>query len=890
MGRALLIEMEYAITRDRPVKLRTLLYASAKRLAMRDLEYIGRLLSKVQRTGKPIHIVMLLHVGSAEPEVEVELRKLEQDFAVKIVNLIVARLIDRIQLAAVGRSIWEGSEDGKPYIHAMNVSRDSDLAKIVDVQELRAKLRELWDSLSLERWIEEALKPPLALEDLVFEPPISSYKDFINALKWALSIPWRRASIDEVFNHVTRELMAFHIYGTRRGILTLDIESSERLREYLRVLARHGFVELDNGEVEPDTLSPYERRVIDILSKVFGGEASEEVLKEFFIAMSPNADRVWETVMNALEARALICRGSTVEIERLGIKPSAGGKSVVVLLATPERARTVVSEWRKRILSIIERDQELAMRFGYIVSAKERKWSGFTVSKLFNTARNYMETALKVLDFDVQQGLRLAKLALDVVEYYESDLRPLVVKSEEIVRRLRYEISHAVNNIGERLRMLEDLLSSYISVEKVTIRFDIVNELSRALKVIDDVIVRIFSEEDLAQGLAELWRKYRGKDFPFYFRGRGPLYLYNYKLWFLHEELRNLVDVASQGLALKPEIGIIINRLESLVNYVKSAIEQARSVAADRDALIKKLASSEILAPLAGCIHVIELTRLNVRDIEASSVEELERVVRNIVATWRSHTETIASKLSDLLKSIDAVVALEEELTKRAEHLHDEVARYKLLIDGCGHIYDSAPLCYKEIEKIGEIVNAVLEKLKRIRNAVAQEKPLTIDELRKTVLEVKQNLEEIHRELLTCSLGECKRLDNEVASSIDALIMRARSLARLVSRSQGREIIEEVEGVIEKARRVGLSVEVCSVVSELNALLRKLREAVLGSGALSNEEIEAYVALMSIKNSRKSLRLSEAVEMLSQRLGLDRAEVKRRLLSLIEKDVVDVYL
>jgi len=833
---------------------------------------------------------MLLHVGSAEPEVEVELRKLEQGFAVKIVNLVVARLIDRIQLAAVGRSVWESSEDGKPYIHAVNVGKGNDLAKVVDVYELRTKLRELWDSLSLERWIEEALKPPLALEDLVFEPPISSYKDFINALKWVLSIPWRRATVNEVFNYVTRELMAFHIYGTRKGVLALDIESPERLEEYLRVLARQRFVELNNGEVVPDILSPYEQRIIDILSKVFEGEAPEEVLKEFFIVMSPNADRTWETIMNALEARAIICRGSAIEIEKLGIKPSIGGKSIVVLLASPERAKAVVSEWRKHILSIIERDRELATRFGYVVSSKERRWSGFTVSKLFDIARNYMETALKVLDFDIQQGLRLAKLALDIIDYYESDLRPLIVKSEEIVRRLRYEISHAVNNISERLKMLEDLLTSYISVEKVAIRFDVVNELNKALKVIDDVINKTFSEDELSQGLTELWGKYRGKDFPFYFRGRGPLYLYNYKLWILHERLRNLVDIASQGLALKPEIGMVIDRLESLVNHVKSAIEQARSVAADRDALMRKLASSEILAPLSDSVHVIELTRLSVKDIEASSIEELERVMRNIVATWRSHTETIASKLGDLLKSIDAVVSLEEELTNRAKHLHNEVARYKLLIDSCGHIYDSAPHCYREIEKIGEIVNVALEKLKRIRDAIVQEKPLTIDELRKVVLGVKQNLEEIHRELMSYGLGECKRLDNEVANSIDALVLRARSLVRLVSRNQNRGIIEEVERAIEKARRVGLNVEVCNVVSELNALLRKLRETVLGSGALSNEEIEVYVALMHIKNSRKSLRLSEAVEMLSQRLGIDRVEIKRRLLSLIEKDIVDVYL
>ena len=892
MRRALLIEMEYSITRERSVKLNALLYATGKKLTKQDVEYIERLLTKTQHSARPVHMVILLHTGVTDPEVSIEIPNLEQRYAVKIVDIPIVRLMDRIQLAAIGRSIWESAEDGKPYLHAMNIAKYGEISKIADLYELIAKLRELWDTLSLEHAIESVLKQPFALEDLALESPISSYKDYVNALRWALAIPRRQASVSEVFTHVVHELASLHIYGTKRSLLGLDIESPAKLREYLKVLSRYGFVKLEGENVVPDVLSPYEQRVVDILSRIFNGIATESMLKKFFIAMSPNAERVWETILSALEIRALICRGKLQDVKRMGIdlELDVDGDNVVVLLATPDRARRVVNEWYKRILSVIERDRELATKFGYIVSSKERRYNWLSISKFFDTVMHYIEMARKALDFDIQQGLRLARLALDMVEYYENELRPLIQESEKRVKRLKHEMVVTVNDIVERLKMLEELLSSYIFTEKISIDLLMVNELNEAIRLLDEIAEKRLNDEEVLKELDDLWKRHRGKEFPFYFRGQGPLYMFNYKLWLIHNRLRNVVDIDSSGITIRQRFKDAVERIEKLVSYVKKAIEDAENVDADRETLVEKLRSSEILTSLAEVIDRIEFTKLKPMKFKVSTVDELERLVRDSISSWHAHIRSIATKLTELQNAVDKVIALEEELARYAARLRHEVEKYKGLIDGCGNVFEHAPQCYKEIELVGQIVNKVLDRLEKMRREyVDSNKTLSIDDIRKVVLSVSNELGEAMKELSSATLVGCEHLAKETIDRVKTLAMQIKSLSTLL---QQRDVakITELEARLKDLSSVSLDSGVCSIIGDMYMQLKELRKRILESNALNSDEIEVYVALTEIKSGRGSLRFSEAVELISQRLGIERTKVKSILLSLISKDLIEAYL
>ena len=892
MKRALLIEMEYSITRERSVKLCTLLYVTTKKLTKQDIEYINRLLAKTQHGVKPVHMVMLLHTGVIDPEVSIEIPNLEQRYAVKIVDIPIVRLMDRIQLAAIGRSIWESAEDGKPYLHAINIVGYSEISKVVDLHELIAKLRELWDSLSLEHAIESVLKQPFALEDLALEPPLSSYRDYVNALRWALAIPRRQASVPEIFTYVVRELASLHIYGTKRSLLGLDIESPAKLREYLKVLSRYGFVKFEGDNVVPDVLSPYEQRVIDILSRIFNGIATESTLKKFFIAMSPNAERVWETILSTLEIRALICRGKPQDVKRMGVdlKLDIDGDNIVVLLAIPERARKIVDEWYRRILSIIERDRELATKFGYIVSAKERRYNWLSISKFFDTVMHYIEVARKALDFDVQQGLRLARLALDMMEYYENELRPLIQESEKRIKRLKHEMVMTVNDIVERLKMLEELLSSYIFTEKISIDLLTVHELNDAVKLLDEIAEKQLNDEEVLKELDDMWKRYRGKEFPFYFRGQGPLYMFNYKLWLIHSKLRNVVDIDRSGITIRQHFKDAIERIEKLVNYVKKAIEEAENVDADRETLAEKLRSSEILTSLAKAIDRIEFTKLKPIKFNVSTVDELERLVRDSISLWHTHIRSIAVKLTELQNAVDKVIALEEELARHATRLRHEVEKYKGLIDGCGNVFEHAPQCYKEIELVGQIVNKVLDRLEKMRREyVDNSKTLSIDDIRRVVLTVGNELGEAMKELSSATLVGCKHLAKETIDRVKTLAMQIKSLSTLLQQRDTAKIAE-LETRLKDLNTISLDSGICTIIGDMYTQLKELRKRILESNALNNDEIEVYVALTDIKSSRGSLRFSEAVELISQRLGIERTKVKSILLSLISKDLIEAYL
>ena len=892
MKRALLIEMEYSITRERSVKLCALLYATTKKLTKQDIEYINRLLAKTQCSVKPVHMVLLLHTGVVDSEVVIELPNLEQRYAVKIVDIPMVRLMDRIQLAAIGRSIWESAEDGKPYLHAINIAKYGEISKIVDLYELVAKLRELWDSLSLEHAIESILRQPFALEDLALEPPLSSYKDYVNALRWALATPRRQASISEIFTHVVHELTSLHIYGTKRSLLGLDIESPARLREYLRILARYGFVRLEGENVIPDVLSPYEQRVVDILLRIFNGIARESMLKKFFIAMSQNADRVWETVISALETRALICRGKLQDVKKMGIDLTLNVDSddVVILLAIPERARKVVDEWYKHILYVIERDRELATKFGYVVSSKERRYNWLSMSKFFNTVMNYIEMARKALDFDIQQGLRLARLALDMVEYYEDELRPLMQESEKRIKKLKHGILATINDITERIRMLEELLSSYIFTEKISIDLLIVNELNDAVRLLDEIVERRFSDAEVVKELDDLWKRYRGKEFPFYFKGQGPLYMFNYKLWLVHSKLRNLVEIDRSGIAIRQYFRDAVEKLEKLVDYVKKAIEEAENVDADRGALAEKLRSSEILASLAGIVDRIEFTRLKPTKFRVSTVEELERLVRDSISSWHAHIRSIAVKLAELQSAVDKVTALEEGLARHAAKLQQEIERYKELIDSCGNVFEHAPQCYREIELVGQIVNRVLSKLEKMqREYTNSSKTLSIDDIKRVVMTVSNELSEAMRELSSATLTGCKHLAEETINKVKTLAMQIRSLSTLLQHKDATSTTE-LDARLKGLSNISPDSSVCAVIGDMYMQLKELRKRILESNVLNSDEIEVYVALTDIKSSRRSLRFSEAVELISQRLGIERTKVKSVLLSLISKDLIEAYL
>ncbi len=835
---------------------------------------------------KPVHLVVVVSGTNIDGYVSRGLHELEV-LGIELVTVNIGKLMDRIQIAALGRILAECSS-------IKNVDR-VELVKNIDQiatlcsdliypEEFVAKLRTIVEELGLAEAIDRAIER-VSLKELGLMDPMKSYDDYVNAMKWVFSVPKNSMSVEEVWNYVSGTLARYRIFGERSHVLALDIESVEQLRRYVEVLAKEGFIEFDGSTIVADKLHPYEDRILKVLKNVYGGSCREEQLKRIFVPMTSQFENVWNAILSILELRGFIVR-----------------ENGYIKIISVEDAKKFVDELYAYVKNLYERDRELVRRFGYVVSAKQRQWNAFTARAMLNQALQLVEAARNSLAIDHRLAVRIARIAREIVDYYTDNIRPLIEESERLIKRIETTIAAARREASELLNAISSLLSRYIVGKPITLSLNLVEDLEKALEKMKSIVESEIDEDTLRKDIETLWRSYRKSEvvnFPFYIRKLGPLYRYNYKLYKIVTELSDVIQFEGGDPDLCTRIKQSMERLHNLIEYVREAVESSIDLVKLRTELLQLLERSELTKHLKKYIESIDVLKLSIdSDVKRfESVEELEIFVKDLVERWRKNVVGLRDCMNRVSNLVKRVEELENELTKLVSDVETKLSRYREFLDRCSVLYDYGMECEKELSEMAKKLSDIMEWLKSVVNGEIEIR--SIEDVEEVLRGIAANLDNAKRMLSLDNLVRCRKLVEEVMTKLRAKLSCAKALSdvakELVERgaSEAKTLLSEINEIYRKITSEGIDiVKACELSVKLDGVVEKVRKFIVNSGVLTHDELEVYKTLMQVRHEdrRSAIRFSEAVNIIAERLGMDRDSVKKAMLKLIEKELVEVYI
>ncbi len=861
------------------------IYAKASVILRDDVEeLVEKVTSSLRKSPWPIHALIVV-----APSIEEEaLQKLEswcKDIGLPLVVVRVPRVMDRVRLAAIGKAIEEQAPKlgEEPFKIAIDVRKLSD---VIDVDVAEAMLREILESLAIPDRLRDVVKEPVALTEPSLLGPVKRYEDLVDAMKWLLYTPWNKFRVSDAYDYVSSKLAKFHLYRRgRKGLLSLDIESIERLREVVTTLAKNGLVKYDPSDdyVDVTQLSPLEERLVKVLEKVFDGVAHADRLRKFFVEVATNSDRIWRAILSILELRGVVCVSGSEDS-----CPDAPGRGYVVLLKG-DRASKCVEKWLGYVESFVSRTKELEP-YGYIVAGKERGYRAFTLSELIDVLEDLSRRARELLSIDSSLAVRLAKLALELATYGESVVIPEVELARDRIESITARIKELGDELEEGVKGVKDLLESYVAANDVVIELSLLDKLKKAHEVAKEIATKRISPEEFASNIENLWKSCRGKNFPFYFNKLGPVYHFNYKLYQLHAELRDFVEINEQGeLDLSPSIIESIKWIESAQNYIKSAVEKVVRVSVDKVA--EALEKCETLRNLSKVVKGYEVAKIRIEPIKASTPQELFKIVKRVIDEWSERVEGESRLVSEIMALASEVSRLEREAMDRCKSVASRIESVAELLEKCPTIFDSASACHSELDNVKKLISEAMNVIKSLSEYEAE--AYTLREVRDRVKEVHDVLQKVVSELREDKLENCSKLLKEVARKVEQLVSNVYTLGALLARLRIETSIpyrKACTEALEKLKR-GEYGGVCESIASLSRIVEEMKKLALSRGALNHEELDVYTALDEIRGRAKGrLRLDEAIEILVERLNMPYEYVKKVVIGLIEKGVLDVYI
>ncbi|NPA96735.1 MAG: hypothetical protein GXO32_03945 [Crenarchaeota archaeon] len=883
MAKLLALEISIPLG-SREVEARVGLYAKASAVTSEDVdELVARLREALRSSLRPIHALLIV-APSVDDEAMQKLEAKCRELSLKLIVARVPRVIDRIRLAAVGKAVEEFSKGvAEPYKLAMDLSK---LSTVIDVDTAEVVLRDVVEGLGLADSVRSIAREPIALTEPILTHPINRYEDLVDGMKWFLYAPWSKASVSEFHSYVSANVMRFHLFRRgRKGLLGLDIESVDKLKDVAAALAKNGLINYDpsTSTVDVTKLSPTEERILKILENVFDGVAHADALRKFFVEASANSDRLWRAILSILELRGLVCVNSD------GKCPDAPGKSYVVLLRG-ERARKCLESWLGEVEKVVSGIRELEP-YGYVVTGKDRGYRAFTLSELASLLQELSSKAREIASIDSATAVRIARLARELAEYSQNIILPEVASARSVMEMLRSRIRDYAYSIEEELKNIRSLLESYVSLSPVSISLGLLEDLRKGLERISEIVTMAIPRDRFLEDIERLWRSSRGKSFPFHFAKLGPVYHFNYKLYLIHTELRKLVEIDENG-ELRPSRALedARSRIEEIENYVKSAIENVVRIGSTAD-LAETLSRCETLRGLAEFAKGYTMAKIEVEPIAAASVSELHKVVKRIVDEWVERVESDAKIVADLRRLAREVARLEREVVARCRSIEEKMKTVVDLLNTCPTLFDYSTSCSEELDRVKELISHASEVISKLGSDASGIHSLR--DVRDRAASVRDTLSKVISELSEERLESCSKLLKEVERRIERLAANVLTLGELVSRLRietsipFKEICAEARAAI--ARKDYSSA--CELISKLSRAAEELRKLAIGGGLLNHEELDVYTALEDVRSRvRGNLRLSEAIGILVERLNMPYEKVKRLVISLIDKGVLEVYL
>jgi len=875
--------------------IRTLLLTVPRAITEDDIDAIVKALEENIKDRKPVHCVIMVYAYDIQETANVKLNGIENKYFTKIIKVKIPSHLQLVKLGAIGRVLRE------TFLTLTLPGIQTEIEEIInyggydqetgfDVSRLVGTLKTLSSELNLDKGFKELFESLVTLKDLTLETGgvhVDSPSKLRDGLRYFLVSLDDQGDFNGCLRHARRDVMRYHIYGWKRGILSGDIESEEELAKRAVILSENGYLEVNRFERKWKLVpvTPIEKRIIRILETV-GGEITEEHLKDYFIVLAQSSHL--QAILKILDDKGII---------------NYDDKKRIIKLIKSGTVREKIDKLYYDIEQKLERDKDLIENFGFICSGKERDYRIAIMKDFFNIIKKYLDLAKSSLSVgEVEKSLRYLKTAEDLLNIYD-DLRGYMEASSNIIKKLIKEFEEGLDQLNGSSKTLEKLINNYVVKKQVRINLKTINDLVMIKKIINEEIRKQYNLEELENIIGSEWAKNKGKDFIFYKDRSGPKYNFNFKFWkiiaLLYEkgiikEENGKFELSNSIYRLKRDIE---NFCETIRNTVNNLTEVQRLIFEIRS-ISKK---SQILLPLLQRIEEVYVAKIPTDKENIESIED----VKDLVDLWIreiGNVENLIKSLRKVQERTQQVIRKEDDLAALRKKVHEMPSRLMRQFEGCETNFEEIVTEIKIFEEY--TTNVIPNEFDRIKQEVEKfSKVCNMTEIPEWVKEnVLNKFESLESKLLSGMDRILRKIETVYFQSIRTLRISIECALGLESKmpqdyidnyNKFKEEFAKLNNTLNRVPRSKLDelstygVSLCQLYNNLTKVEKELWELIKQSGILVENEIQIYREYVSIKlQTQKEMTLNEFASYIGRSLNLEASDVKEILKNLINKEII----
>ncbi len=339
---------------------------------------------------------------------------------------------------------------------------------------------ELEFSRRVKDWLQRGAEVGIVLRDL-YKDAARGERDLADSLKFYINMLGEPGTPEAIFE-ANRRLRGFVPFGLRVGFVP-DIDSPERLTEYTKDLARNGFVEWLPDRTVKVTMTPVERRLLQMLEA--DGPMASSAAPERFVN-SAKARNIFDDVyVNILRHKGKISESGGL----------LRGVTVPQALATASEAESAYKE----AIGRYRRRQEWAA-FGHVFVTKKRARLFISITDL----EGYLDATGAAIRKAAERGdgevvAQKTALLVGLAEHLQRALLPKIDYAMAEGRRLADDASGEIERLLREMDEVLERYSRWLGVPSSHLQLREAELLSRDRSGLDSILLTPVSEQDIAE-------------------------------------------------------------------------------------------------------------------------------------------------------------------------------------------------------------------------------------------------------------------------------------------------------------------------------------------------------------------------------------------------------
>ena len=735
--------------------------------------------------------------------------------------------------------------------------------------------------------------------------------------------------IIELLDFVKKNVMCFIPYGVRVKLIGRDIESSEELLRALVPLIGYGFINLvecnnnyDNCKIRINTKNPYVISLIKYILSVYNCVKCEqehiyreEIFKNYYIYPLEYTEHILKLYREYMELLGILLINEK-------------NKNIVyTFLNNPEGNPIFIENLYKPLKEVVYKleqlEEEYLGKLCYMVSGKQRGYRAWTYDQLINNIKDFIVpykneilnlsrkelTNTNVILDDkiftkylicVSRLIYLNKFLSEIVlgtdvetfrhsnkaKYNRLSVFPLLEAARLDLSNLENTIENAKERLENAAKTLEENLNKYVIRGNTKIELDEYNELNQLRNEFDEVVNARYNTYEFLEEVRDLWLDTTNSDidlnecvygadlsgkarrptrFPFYFRDKGRLYLFNYKTYKIHRLLREkykdfiIIDeeqnpyeslakqISQNKIILIPkryniseEIEKIIDRLARITKFISDIVEYINKLGREKEKFRQKLTSlseedkkilKQILEEdnLNTAIKILEKSVIEASKLQYLSADEGEIKLKKINEIEDLVIKWIKSQLEAL--NIEINIGMYESFDQLTYKIHKAIE---------GYVDESSKKMKELIQRIDDLINK-FKKFNSIKTIIRDYREILkfIKELSNSTLS-RQNLETIETKLEELE-NKVQQCDNDIKTyEKNLVIVETTILAEMISK-----LYDHIHTILTEIRKT---------LNDLNKLIREINAMIINE--LINYISTNYDTIAELYDIRKKICVS----------------------------------